>query len=179
MKAEQLRQHVAETLKMFAEMKRELCRKEDAAAVLPSCLVAVPESGQTAVLMLGHGHPLENVATAWLQMFADYKPAAVLLFAEGYMAGEQTRAHLGQLEDSYQNDPGSDVREVLTLEAVDIETGQQVSGAVAFTLAERGELVFDEAKVFELDTGTDNGNIPDVLGLLRDATAYRLAKQEG
>jgi hypothetical protein len=173
----QLRQRVAETLKMFAEMKRELSRQKDADAVLPACLVAIPESGRTAVFMLGHGHPLENVATTWLQLITEHKPVAVLLFAEGYMAGEETREAIGRLEDLYRNDPGTDVREVLTVEAVEIATGRQFSGAVPFTLAERGELVFHEAKVFELDVAKDNGNIPAVLSLLRDATAYRLEKQ--
>jgi hypothetical protein len=171
---EQLRQHVAETLKMFASMKREIMQSaSDGGEVLPSCLVARPETGPSAVLMLGHGHPLEHMARAWAQMLEEHTPTVVLLFAEGYMAGEETRDALGKLEDLYRDDPGTDVREVLAVDAVEIATGRQFSGVVPFKLAERGELVFDEAKVFEIDATKDNGNIPSVLSLLRDATAYR------
>lgn len=179
MQTDELKRHVAETLDMFAGMKRAVHRQEGPDAVLPACLVVVGQSGPSAVLMLGHSHPLDNVATAWLQMLDDHKPAAVLFFTEGYMAGPSAGSTPGPLEQSYRDDPGSDVREVLTLEAVDIETGRQVSGAVAFTLAERGELLFDEPLVFEIDSRKDNGRIPSVLSLLRDATAYRLTRQEG
>lgn len=154
----------------FCKMKRAMCERENGPYDLAPMLHFKYSHLKTYCGMLLAGDPVEMVPPAWGRILEDGIPEFVMLMVEAYASENVDNYRKGAMEQDFKNNPDSRVREAITIQAVDIKTGRQMTGIVRYVYGDDGLPVFDEPSIGECEGKALECRVPSIIGMCRDQT---------
>lgn len=163
-------------MQTFMKMKSSVCESnkgpQDLAPMLHFKYSHL--KGYCGVVLAG-GHPLQTIPVAWEHIIRDGLPEFVMVMTEAYASTHQKNEppqnyRKGQMEEDFKNNPCSDVMEIINVHGINIKTGEQYSGMVAFHYDDNGQPVFDEPDYNECAGEALKANIPALFSACRHAT---------
>jgi len=171
-----LSQEVKIATQTFMKMKSSMCKANNGPHDLAPMLHFKYShlKGYCGVLLAG-GHPVQTIPVAWEQIIRDGTPEFVVVMTEAYASTHPSNEpppdyRKGQMEEDFKNNPCSDVMEIINVHGIDIKTGKQYSGMVAFRYDDNGQPVFDEPSYAECKGDSLQANIPAIFSGCRKAT---------
>lgn len=156
----------------FCDMKRALCEREGGPNDLIPMLHFKYQHLNAYCGMLLEGNPIQMVPVAWRKILEDGIPEFMMFMVEGYASTtpDLSNYRKGEMEKDFKNNPGSSVREVITIQAVDIKTGYQMTAVVPYKYGDNGLPEFEEPSVSTCEGDALNCNIPYLFKSCREAT---------
>lgn len=173
-----LEHEVKVAMEAFIKMKKEMCERQGG----PFDLVPMLHfkyrhlKNYCGVLLMGDGSPPEQAAAAWGKVLGHGIPEFMMFMVEGYASQNISDYRRGAMEEDFKNNPETSVREVITVQAVDIKTGKQMTGMVFYKYDDSGMPVFDSVNAGECEGDALKANIPELMGQCRDATLEVIGK---
>lgn len=117
------------------------------------------------------GDPFQLVPMAWRKVLDQGIPEFMMLMIEGYSSATPPENHeRGCLEKDFKENPDSKVKEVITIQAVDIKTGNQFTAIVPYKYDDEGIPEFEEPSIGACEGEALNSNIPAMFAACRNAT---------
>lgn len=168
-----LQEEVKDVLELFIEMKRGLCLERRGPADLQPMLHFKGRDGSRQAALLT-GHPTESMPSAWRHMLDYVDPECAIVMTEAYCrtSKEFPEDHeRGAFERDFKENPLSHVQEILNVHGIDIDTGEQFSGFVAFGIGDDGQPVFEEPHYSPVEGRALECNIPAMFARLRQITS--------
>lgn len=167
-----LEEEVKFALAKFCEMKTMLCERDGGPSDLIPMLHIKYRHLKPYCGMLLEGNPSEMLPVAWGRVVQDGIPEFVMIMVEGYAgANRDARTHKkGEMEKDFKENPCSDVMEVITIQAVDIRTGNQITGIVSYKYDDTGRPEFGTPSVNPCDGEALLCNIPSMMAHCRNLT---------
>jgi hypothetical protein len=173
-----LEDEVKTAIQAFISMKKDMCERQSGPFDLAPMLHFKYKhlKGYCGVLLIGEGSPMEMAAAAWGKVLGHGVPEFMMFMVEGYATQNPSEYKKGDMERDFKNNPDSKVMEVITIQAIDIKTGLQMTGIVPYKYDDSGLPVFDEPGVNECSGESLNANIPALMGQCREATLRVIGK---
>lgn len=161
----------------FCQMKRTMCEREGGPQDLAPMLHFKYQHLNAYCGVLLMGNPFEMIPEAWRKILDDGVPEFVMCMVEGYASSKPISEYKkGQMEQDFKENPGSEVMEVITLQAVDIKTGKQMTGMVSYKYGDDGMPEFEEPNFNSCEGQAMECNIPSIFKACRDATVKFFGK---
>jgi hypothetical protein len=157
-------------VRTFCNMKRMMCEREGGPYDLHPMLHFKYKHLKAYAGILLKGNPLEEAPVAWRKIMDHGTPEFVMLMVEGYASTKVDDYERGRMERDFKDNPDSEVREVITLQAVDIKTGRQLTALVPFRYGDDGLPEFEEPKVGPCDGRALEANVPSMMNNCRKLT---------
>lgn len=156
----------------FCEMKKGLCQREHGPHDLIPMLHFKYQHLNAYCGMLLEGNPIEMVPVAWRKVLEDGMPEFMMFMVEGYATSKPSlEGHVrGEMEKDFKENPASTVSEVITVQAVDIKTGAQMTAVVPYKYGDDGLPEFGEPTVGPCEGEALKCNIPYLFKSCREAT---------
>ena len=155
----------------FCKMKRAMCEREGGPYDLAPMLHFKYGHLRTYCgMLLAGGDPVEMIPHAWERILEDGIPEFVMLMVEAYSSENVDNYRKGAMERDFKENPESKVREAITIQAVDIKTGRQMTGIVRYGYGDDGLPVFDEPSIGDCEGQALECRVPSIIGLCRDHT---------
>jgi hypothetical protein len=155
----------------FCEMKSAMCAQEGGPQDLAPMLHFKYLHLNAYCGMLLPGNPFEILPQAWRQILDDGMPEVVMFMVEGYASEALPEEYeRGAMEKDFKENPESNVKEVITLQAVDIKTGSQMTGIVSYTYGDDGMPMFGNSNIGPCEGEALNCNVAAIVKSCRDAT---------
>lgn len=158
-------------IKNFISMKKDICEQESGPSDLVPMIhfkyqhLAVPCG---AVIV---GDPFHIVPQAWRRILDDGIPEFIMFMAEGYSSSKNSEnRQRGDLEKDFKENPCSDVTEVITIQAVDIKTGIQMSAMAEYKYNDNGQPEFGKIHLGKCEGDTLKSNVAMMFATCRNAT---------
>lgn len=154
---------------VFCRMKRLVCEKEGGPHDLTPMIHFKYQHLNAycgGVLM---GDPFEMAPMLWRKVLDDGIPEFMMLMMEGYASTTQPTKH-GDLEKDFKENPDSTVREVITVQAVNIKTGEQFTAVVPFKYGDDGLPEFDEPSLGPCEGEALQSRVAIMFSACRNAT---------
>lgn len=142
---------VKDALDKFKEVKLGMCQRfKGPIDLIPMLHLKYQHLANFCGMMVdAPGDPIDALPKMWARTFDHGFPEILMFVTEGYIKiarKEDANTYArGQFEEDFKTNPGSDVREAITVHAVEMKTGEQVSGVVAYKYDDAGLPVFDPA----------------------------------
>lgn len=165
-----LEEELRYVLGQFCRMKREMCIREGGPYDLAPMLHFKYRHLNAYCGVMIMGNPFEMVPSAWRKILDDGMPEFMMLMVEGYASEKNQGYKKGQMERDFKENPDSDVREIITVQAVDIKTGKQMTGLVSYKYGDDGLPEFGEMSVGPCEGQALECNVPDMFRACRNAT---------
>lgn len=167
-----LKRELDNAVRCFTGMKRAMCEREGGPCDLAPMLHFKYKHLKSCcgALLMG-APPMEMVPAAWGKILDQGIPEFVMLMVEGYASEQPLEEYeRGSMEEDFKNNPGSTVKEVITLQAVDIKTGEQMTAVMPYHYGDDGMPVFEEAKVGPCEGEAMNCRAASIFNACRQAT---------
>jgi hypothetical protein len=175
-----LNEEIRIAMETFMKMKASMCQVHKGPYDLAPMLHLKYQhlNGYCGVLLAGEGHPMNLIPSAWEKIVENGIPEFVIAMIEGYASKNENPQNYrrGQMEEDFKNNPDSTVVEVLNIQAIDIKTGNQISGFVSFKYNDKGQPEFEIPEYSPCEGESLNANIPRIFSLCRDATLEFMRK---
>lgn len=158
-------------VRTFCRMKTMMCEREGGPHDLQPMLHFRYKHLKSYCGIMVMGNPLDEVPKAWHKVMDHGTPEFVMLVLEGYASLKGAEDYeRGRMERDFKENPDSEVREVITLQAVEIKTGRQLTAIVPFRYGDDGLPEFEDAKVGPCDGQALGANVPDMMNQCRNLT---------
>lgn len=152
----------------FCKMKTMMCEREGGPYDLHPMLHFKYKHLKAYAGIILTGNPLEETPAAWRKIMDHGTPEFVMLMVEGYASTNVSMS--GKMEDDFKENPDSEVREVITVQAIEIKTGRQLTALVPFRYGDDGLPEFDEPKAGPCDGQALEANVPSMMNHCRKLT---------
>jgi hypothetical protein len=159
-------------LDKFCEMKTAVCEREGGPQDLIPMLHFKYRHLNAYCGVVIKGNPIEILPMAWRHILDDGVPEFVMFMVEGYASNKISIEgyRRGEMESDFKSNPDSSVKEVITLQAVDVKTGEQMTAVVSYSYGDDGLPEFDEPNVGACEGEALNCNVPNIFKACREAT---------
>lgn len=164
-----LEEELKSAAEKFCMMKREMCRIEHGPQDLAPMLHFKYKHLSVPCGIVIMGSPFQMVPPAWRKVLDDGIPEFMMLMVEGY-ASKNPTGEKGSMEDDFKNNPESDVVEVITIQAIEIDTGKQMSCMVEYKYGDDGLPQFGDARIGPCEGAAMNSSVAEMFKGCRDAT---------
>lgn len=167
-----LEEEVQKAVGVFRNMKRMFCEKEGGPGDLAPMIHFKYQhlAGYCGGLLLGDAFSM--VPMAWRKILDDGIPEFMMVMIEGYAKATKPEDDYvrGDMEKEFKENPSSDVREVITVQAVEIKTGRQVTAILPYKYDDQGQPEFEEPTIGPCEGEALQSNVARMFSALRDAT---------
>ena len=168
-------------LEFFGEMKASVCRDNSGPVDLPPILhFKFKHMRDFCGLMVSEqGDPIAALPKSWQHILENGVPEIVMYMTEGYVkklpkdsnTDKLPTGHIrGEFEREFKEDPSTDVREAITMQAVDIESGKQFSGMLLYKYDDSGVPEFEDVEVVPCEGPALEARMASVFANCRSAT---------
>lgn len=154
----------------FCGMKYTVCERESGPADLIPMLHWKYKHLNAYTGMLLEGNPFEVVPHAWRKVLDDGMPDFMMLMVEGYVCPKNEEYKRGELEEDFKENPTSEVMEAITIQAVEIKTGKQMTAVISYVYDDDGLPDFRDPMIGPCEGVALEHNVPAMLKKLRDMT---------
>jgi hypothetical protein len=169
-----LETEVKTAVEVFIKMKRSICEHEGGPQDLAPMLHFKYQhlNAYCGGLLAGNEHPLNMAPMAWRKVLDDGIPEFVMLMIEGYASTSKPGEDYvrGNMEKDFKDNPESNVREAITLQAIEIKTGKQFTAVVLYKYDDSGLPEFEEPNIGPCEGEALNSNVARMFSACRDAT---------
>lgn len=157
---------------VFRKMKSAVCEKEGGPHDLAPMMhfrYSHLNSYCGGMLM---GNPFELAPMAWRKVLDDGIPEFMMLMMEGYAKTSKPDEDYvrGDMEREFKENPDSEVREVITVQAVEIKTGRQFTAVIPYKYDDHGQPEFEDPCIGPCEGEALNSNVARMFAVCRDAT---------
>lgn len=153
----------------FCGMKTALCEREGGPSdLLPMLHFKYRHLNAYCGMVLPPEETVEALPAAWSKVLEDGIPEFMMIMVEGYAGTKTEEYERGAMERDFRENPSSSVREVITIQAVDIKTGNQITSVVPYGYDDRGMPEFDDPKIAPCVGEALEFNIPAMFRQFRD-----------
>lgn len=154
----------------FCRMKHEMCRIEHGPQDLSPMLHFKYKHLSVPCGIVIMGNPFQMVPPAWRKVLDDGIPEFMMLMVEGYASRSPMDYEKGAMEHDFKNNPDSEVVEVITIQAIEIDTGKQMVCMVEYKYGDDGLPQFGDANIGACEGPAMNSNVAEMFKSCRDAT---------
>lgn len=171
-----LKSELESAIDCFQNMKKAMCEREGGPCdLIPMLHFKYKHLKGCCGALLMDGHPMEVIPSAWRKILDHGIPEFVMVVVEGYASvGPVANYERGSMEEDFKNNPDSTVKEVLTFQAVDIKTGEQMTAFVPYRYGDDGLPVFDKANIGPCEGEAMNCRAAAIFKACREATLHFL-----
>lgn len=162
---------VEHSMRVFMKMKTEGCRENKGPKDLIAMLHLEYENSQNVITPL-HGHPADTLVQIFPHLIEFGKQndhgniTNMILMTEGYAStaekDEVPEYVRGEMEKDFKENVDSKVMEVLNVQAVNIETGEQTSGFVSYKYDDNGLPNFNDPEFVKCEGESLNARLPQI-----------------
>lgn len=158
-------------VRAFCNMKKAMCERERGPYDLQPMLHFKYKHLKSYCGALLAGNPLQEAPAAWRKVMDHGIPEFVMLMVEGYASLKGSEGYeRGRMERDFKENPDSEVSEVVTIQAIEIKTGRQLTALVPFRYGDDGLPEFEDAKVGPCDGPALEANVPYMMSQCRKFT---------
>lgn len=159
-------------VEVFIKMKRAACEQECGPHDLAPMIHFKYQHLNAYCGGLLMGNPFELAPMAWRKVLDDGIPEFMMLMMEGYAKTSKPDEDYvrGNMEKDFKENPDSDVREVITVQAVEIKTGRQFTAIVPYKYDDQGQPEFEDCSIGPCEGEALNSNVAKMFSACREAT---------
>jgi hypothetical protein len=165
-----IQEELKRAVDIFTGMKRHACEIEGGPHDLAPMMHFKYKHLKSCCGGLLAGDLYQLVPMAWRKVLDQGIPEFMMLVVEGYSSMEPQKHERGSLEKDFKENPDSKVKEVITIQAVDIKTGEQFTAIVPYKYDDDGLPEFEDPSIGLCEGEALNTNIPAMFSALRNAT---------
>lgn len=174
-----LESELKKAVEVFCKMKRTMCENEGGPRDLAPMMHFKYQHLNSYCGGMLFGNPIEMCPMAWRKMLDDGIPEFMMLMMEGYAKTSKPGDEYvrGDMEKDFKNNPDSDVREVITVQAVEIKTGRQFTAVIPYKYDDAGQPDFEEPSIGPCEGDALMSNVARMFSACRDATITFLQEE--
>lgn len=171
----ELTKEIEIALETFKKMKASVCdHMRGPHDLAPMLHLKYPHLNGYCGVLLPEGHPTDTVPAAWERVIQDGVPEFVIVMVEGYATISDTALpkdyRRGEMENDFKSNPESKVLEVLNIHGIDMKTGNQADGFVAYRYNDSGLPEFEEPSYGPCEGEALQANMPRIFTACRQIT---------
>lgn len=164
-----IQEELKSVVNLFCNMKKMICEHENGPHDLTPMMHFKYQHLNAPCGGLLMGDPFEMAPMLWRKVLDDGIPEFMMLMMEGYSSTTMPNAH-GELERDFKENPNSTVREVITVHAIDIKTGNQFTAVVPFKYGDSGLPEFDKPSIGPCEGEALQSRVAMMFSACRNAT---------